>query len=56
MDEREWLAEQFEAFRTHLRKVAYRMLGSVAKPTTPSTKPGSESALPAHKMGGSRWR
>jgi RNA polymerase sigma factor (sigma-70 family) len=29
MDEREWLAEQFEANRTHLRSVAYRMLGSV---------------------------
>jgi RNA polymerase sigma factor (sigma-70 family) len=29
MDEREYLAEQFEAYRTHLRAVAYRMLGSV---------------------------
>jgi RNA polymerase sigma factor (sigma-70 family) len=29
MDDREWLAKQFEANRTHLRKVAYRMLGSV---------------------------
>jgi RNA polymerase sigma-70 factor, ECF subfamily len=29
MDEHEWLAEQFEAYRTHLRAVAYRMLGSV---------------------------
>ena len=28
MDEHEWLAEQFEAHRTHLRSVAYRMLGS----------------------------
>jgi DNA-directed RNA polymerase specialized sigma24 family protein len=28
MDEHEWLAEQFEAYRTHLRSVAYRMLGS----------------------------
>src|SRR5690348_11179127 len=27
-DEREWLAEQFEAQRTHLRSVAYRLLGS----------------------------
>src|SRR5437899_67983 len=27
MDEHEWLAEQFEAKRTHLRAVAYRMLG-----------------------------
>jgi RNA polymerase sigma factor (sigma-70 family) len=28
MDERKWLAEQFQAYRGHLRKVAYRMLGS----------------------------
>jgi RNA polymerase sigma factor (sigma-70 family) len=31
MDERDWLAEQFEAHRTHLRAVAYRMLGSVTE-------------------------
>jgi RNA polymerase sigma factor (sigma-70 family) len=31
MDEREWLAEQFEANRSHLRAVAYRMLGSVSE-------------------------
>ena len=30
MDERDWLAERFEANRTHLRAVAYRMLGSVS--------------------------
>jgi RNA polymerase sigma factor (sigma-70 family) len=29
MDENEWMARQFEAHRTHLRAVAYRMLGSV---------------------------
>src|ERR671937_3067689 len=29
MDERDWLAEQFEEHRAHLRAVAYRMLGSV---------------------------
>src|SRR5437016_275370 len=29
MDEHDWLAEQFEAKRTHLRAVAYRMLGSL---------------------------
>jgi RNA polymerase sigma factor (sigma-70 family) len=29
MDEHDWLAEQFEDNRTHLRAVAYRMLGSV---------------------------
>jgi RNA polymerase sigma factor (sigma-70 family) len=31
MDERGWLAEQFEGNRTHLRAVAYRMLGSVSE-------------------------
>lgn len=29
MDEHEWLVEQFEAKRTHLQAVAYRMLGSL---------------------------
>ena len=28
MDEQDWLAEQFETRRAHLRAVAYRMLGS----------------------------
>jgi RNA polymerase sigma-70 factor, ECF subfamily len=31
MDEHEWMAEQFEANRTHLRAVAYRMLGSLSE-------------------------
>lgn len=31
MDKREWLAEQFEANRTHLQAVAYRMLGSLSE-------------------------
>jgi DNA-directed RNA polymerase specialized sigma24 family protein len=30
MDEHEWLAERFEANWTHLRAVAYRMLGSLS--------------------------
>jgi len=30
VDDREWLAEQFEASRPHLRAVAYRMLGSIS--------------------------
>jgi RNA polymerase sigma-70 factor (ECF subfamily) len=30
MNERDWLAERFEADRTHLRGVAYRMLGSLS--------------------------
>ena len=28
MEEREWMVDRFEAHRTHLRAVAYRMLGS----------------------------
>ena len=31
MDEQDWMAERFEANRTHLRAVAYRMLGSQAE-------------------------
>src|SRR5918999_4448272 len=31
MDEKQWLAERFEENRTHLRSVAYRMLGSLAE-------------------------
>src|ERR671914_1693415 len=31
MSEREYLAQRFEAHRTHLRAVAYRMLGSVSE-------------------------
>jgi RNA polymerase sigma factor (sigma-70 family) len=31
MDEQEWLAQRFEEHRTHLRAVAYRMLGSVSE-------------------------
>src|SRR5436309_9793369 len=31
MDEQQWLAEQFEQQRAHLRAVAYRMLGSLSE-------------------------
>jgi RNA polymerase sigma factor (sigma-70 family) len=31
MDARQWQTEQFEEHRTHLRAVAYRMLGSIAE-------------------------
>jgi DNA-directed RNA polymerase specialized sigma24 family protein len=31
MDEHDWLAERFEADRTHPQAVAYRMLGSVSE-------------------------
>jgi RNA polymerase sigma-70 factor, ECF subfamily len=30
-EQRDWLAEQFETYRSHLRAVAYRMLGSAAE-------------------------
>src|SRR5512146_2400288 len=30
MDENAWLAERFEANRSHLRGIAYRMLGSLS--------------------------
>jgi DNA-directed RNA polymerase specialized sigma24 family protein len=31
MDDPEWLAKQFEAYRGHLREVSYRMLGSLSE-------------------------
>ncbi len=31
MNDREWLADRFEENRTHLRAVAYRMLGSLSE-------------------------
>src|SRR5919198_1710731 len=31
MEQQDWLAERFEEHRTHLRAVAYRMLGSVSE-------------------------
>src|SRR5215467_5220451 len=31
MNQQDWLAEQFEAERPHLRAVAYRMLGSLSE-------------------------
>src|SRR5215203_3929422 len=31
MNEHDWMAERFEANRTHLRAVAYRMLGSMSE-------------------------
>jgi RNA polymerase sigma-70 factor, ECF subfamily len=31
MDEKDWLAERFGENRTHLRAVAYRMLGSLSE-------------------------
>jgi DNA-directed RNA polymerase specialized sigma24 family protein len=31
MEDNDWLAQRFEAKRTHLRAVAYRMLGSLSE-------------------------
>jgi DNA-directed RNA polymerase specialized sigma24 family protein len=31
MQEHEWIAQRFEEHRTHLRAVAYRMLGSLSE-------------------------
>ena len=31
MDQQEWLAQQFEQHRPHLRAVAYQMLGSLSE-------------------------
>ena len=31
MDEHDWLAQRFEENRTHLRAMAYRMLGSLSE-------------------------
>lgn len=31
MDETQWLAQHFEEHRSHLRAVAYRMLGSLSE-------------------------
>jgi hypothetical protein len=31
MDERDWLAERFDEHRSHVRAVAYRMLGSLSE-------------------------
>src|SRR5947209_6952460 len=31
MDQQEWLAQEFETHRPHLRAVAYRMLGSISE-------------------------
>src|SRR3954447_21073926 len=31
MDEHDWLAERFEMHRSHLRAVAYRLLGSLSE-------------------------
>jgi DNA-directed RNA polymerase specialized sigma24 family protein len=32
MDDHQWLSERFEEYRSRLRAVAYRMLGSLRRP------------------------
>ena len=43
MDEHDWLAERFEEHRTHLRAVAYRMLGSIGE-----ADDGRRAGVPGH--------
>ena len=40
MNEPDFLAEQFEKNRSHLRAVAYRMLGSLSEAMMPCRKRG----------------
>jgi RNA polymerase sigma-70 factor (ECF subfamily) len=44
MDEHDWLAERFEADRTHLRAVAFRMLGSVSEADDSSRNPSASAS------------
>jgi DNA-directed RNA polymerase specialized sigma24 family protein len=46
MDEHESLAERFEEHRTHLRAVAYRMLGSLSEADDAVQEAGCGSAAP----------
>jgi DNA-directed RNA polymerase specialized sigma24 family protein len=39
-DEAQWLAERFEAHRSHLRRLAYRMLGSLSEADDAVQEPG----------------
>lgn len=56
VDERDWLTARFEEHRTHLRSVAYRMLGSVSEAMTHGKRPGCGSiddrfAVPFEEIG-----
>ena len=46
MDEHAWLAERFEVHRSHLKAVAYRMLGSLSEADDAFRKPDCASAAP----------
>ena len=45
VDEHEWLAQRFEAHRTDLRAVAYRMLGSPSEADDASAAPRAHVVL-----------
>jgi hypothetical protein len=45
-DHDDWMAECFEAQRSRMRALAYRMLGSLSEPRTPRRSPGCASAAP----------
>ena len=46
MNERDYLAERFEEHRTHLRAVAYRMLGSLSEVDDAVQEAWRDSAAP----------
>jgi hypothetical protein len=46
MEEREWLVDQFQAHRAHLRAATYRMLGSLDEVDDAVRRPGYGSAAP----------
>jgi len=42
VDEQDWLARRFDAHRTRLRTVAYRMLGSISEADAARKKASSD--------------
>ena len=52
MDEREFLAQEFEEHRTRLRAVAYRMLGSLSEADDAVQERGCASTGPTRTL----WR
>ena len=56
MSEIDWLAEQFEHHRSHLRAVAYRMLGSVAEAEDAVQEAWIRRRPSGHARGREPWR
>jgi hypothetical protein len=54
MDDRDWLAQRFDAERPHLIAVAYRMLGSAPKPRTLCRRLGPSQPSRRERGGQSR--